>query len=99
MRWVDKDPPPGIVECTFEDAAGQTHSFIGKYYDFTEAELWSDSSYPQSGFVACEVVARWENDGLEFSEIETDSISSGWGHESNDAKSRFVVENRQLEIR
>jgi hypothetical protein len=98
-RWVDHEPPPGIVECCFEDATGHTHSFIGKYYDFTDANLWSDSSYPQAAFVACEIITRRAEDGQDLAEIETDPIPSGRGHESDAGKSRFVVYGSQLEIR
>ncbi|MGA2877084.1 MAG: hypothetical protein ABSE82_16325 [Nitrososphaerales archaeon] len=58
VRFVDEEPQPGIVESQFHDAQGQLHSIIDKVPLFTSAHLWSDSDYPQPGFIECRVVER-----------------------------------------
>lgn len=58
MRFVDEEPQPGIVESQFRDAQGELHSIIDKVPSFTSADLWSDSDYPQPGFIACRVLER-----------------------------------------
>jgi hypothetical protein len=49
VRFVEAYQP-GIVECQFRDADGQTHSIVGKMPCFTAADLWFDSEYPQNAF-------------------------------------------------
>lgn len=58
VRFVDEEPQPGIVESQFRDAKGKLHSIIDKVPMFTSADLWSDSNYPQSGFIECRVLER-----------------------------------------
>jgi len=58
VRFVHEEPQPGIVESQFRDAQGKLHSIIDKVPLFTNAHLWSDSSYPQPGFVECRVLER-----------------------------------------
>lgn len=63
VRFVDAYQP-GIVECQFRDAAGKTHSIIGKLPCFTCANLWSDSEYPQPGEVDCCVLGSPEHEAV-----------------------------------
>lgn len=58
VRFVDEEPQPGIVESQFRDAQGKVHSIIDKVPLFTSADLWSDSNYPQPGFIECCVQER-----------------------------------------
>lgn len=58
MRFVDEEPQPGIVESQFRDAQDELHSIIDKVPLFTTAHLWSDSHYPQPGFIKCRVVEK-----------------------------------------
>ena len=58
VRFVHEEPQPGIVESQFRDAQGKLHSIIDKVPLFTSAHLWSDSNYPQPGFVECRVLER-----------------------------------------
>src|SRR6202789_459988 len=58
VRFVDEEPQPGIVESQFRDAQGKLHSIIDKIPLFTSADLWSDSNYPQPGFIECRVLER-----------------------------------------
>ncbi len=58
VRFVDEEPQPGIVESQFRDAQDRLHSIIDKVPLFTSAHLWSDSDYPQPGFIECRVVER-----------------------------------------
>jgi hypothetical protein len=58
VRFVDEEPQPGIVESQFRDAEGRLHSIIDKVPSFTSAHLWSDSDYPQPGFIECRLVER-----------------------------------------
>ena len=55
VRFVEAYQP-GIVECKFRDAGGQTHSIIGKLPCFSVATLWFDSEYPQPGEVECRIL-------------------------------------------
>ena len=58
VRFVDEEPQPGIVESQFRDAQGDVHSIIDKAPLFTSADLWSDSHYPQPGFIECRVLEQ-----------------------------------------
>jgi hypothetical protein len=58
VRFVDEEPQPGIVESQFRDAQGEVHSIIDKVPLFTSADLWSDSHYPQPGFIECRVLEQ-----------------------------------------
>jgi hypothetical protein len=99
-RWADSDPQPGIVECRFDDANGRTWSFLGKYDKFTDKNLWSDSIYPQPGYLACEIVSRRTDEhGCQLAEVETSRIKLTLGHESMDGHSRFTILAEQLESR
>jgi len=100
VRRVDNDPQPGIVECRFDDASGRTWSFVGKCYDFTDKNLWSDSIYPQPGYLVCEIVSRRTDEhGCQLAEVDTGQIKLPVGHESLDGHSRFTLLAEQLEYR
>lgn len=92
VRWVSDDQP-GFVECRLVDAVGDVWTFVGKFYDFTNEELSSESIYPQAGYVACEVVERGVGErGLV--EVDTDDVLRG--RESEEGRSRFQVSLDQL---
>jgi hypothetical protein len=61
VRFVDEEPQPGIVESRFRDAQGKEHSIMDKVPLFTSADLWSDSDYPQPGYIECHVLERIPN--------------------------------------
>jgi hypothetical protein len=96
-RFVE-NYPPGIIECRFSDANNRDWFFVGKFYDFTDEELSSESVYPRSGFIPCEIISRWTDEhGRVLAEVETDQIQSWRSHESVDGHSRFIVLADQLE--
>ena len=89
-RWIDKDPQPGIVECRLTDVLGVEWTFISKFYDFTTTELWSDSTYPQAGYIACEIISHDRDaSGRETAEIDTGQPFRGL--ESEEGVARFKV--------
>lgn len=71
MRFVDEEPQPGIVESQFRDAQGELHSIIDKVPIFTDADLWSDSVYPQPGSIECLVLQRIEDSGSNLARVRT----------------------------
>jgi hypothetical protein len=94
-QWVDHEPQPGIVQCVLLDATGRKWTFVGKYYDFTNAELSSDCLYPQEGYLACEVISRDRDEtGRETADIDTDKPRRG--RESEEGVARFRVFSDQL---
>ena len=89
VRFVDEEPQPGVVESRFRDAHGLVHTIIDKVPLFTNAALWSDSEYPQPGFVGCKVLQRMcDSNGLNLARI---TISEPWCVETTDGKSEFVI--------
>jgi hypothetical protein len=88
VRFVDEEPQPGIVECQFRDAQGQVHSILDKVPMFTEAVLWSDSEYPQSGSVECRMLGGVPVSGGNLSRIRTLGSTNG--------ESEFLVSNADL---
>src|SRR5512139_346408 len=59
-RFVD-EYQPGFVECRLVDAEGQSHLFIEKVPIVSTEDLWSTSTYPVAGAIACEVEAEWKD--------------------------------------
>ena len=55
------DRQPGWVEAKLVDAWGSEHIFVDKVPLFTAAPLAADSRYPQTGFLACQWVAEWQD--------------------------------------
>ena len=62
VRYISDDPPPGIVECQFQDAYGRRWSLIEKTAVVSLEELDAHSVYPQEGVTACKIVQRFSND-------------------------------------
>jgi hypothetical protein len=93
VRFVDEEPQPGIVECQFRDARGQIHSIIDKVAYFTEANLWSDTDYPQPGFVECRVLERGPASGGNLVRI---TIAEPWSIETTGLETEFVVSEAEL---
>ena len=88
VGFVD-EANPGIVECHFRDAEARVHRIIEKIQVVTDADLWSDSKYPQPGFVDCIILERIPNpDGPNVVRIRT--------LESTTGQSEFVVNESDL---
>ena len=92
MRFVDEDPQPGIVESQFRDAQGNLHSIIDKVPSFTSASLWSDSVYPQPGFIECRVLERTSGEDGNLARINIEPYHIEITNES----SEFVVREADL---
>ena len=58
LRYVSDEPQPGIVKCQFEDAYGRRWSFVEKTAIVSAEHLDAQSTYPQLGVVAGEVIGR-----------------------------------------
>ena len=91
-RYVD-DSFPGFVECRLIDAWGDRHLFIEKVPVVRSASLDENSSYPQPGIIACQVVDRREIERREILRIETETL---WHIESTTGESSFEVGSHQL---
>ena len=92
-RYVDA-AQPGWVECRLVDALGYEHAFMEKVPVVTKAHLNAASSFPDTGFIACVVVARQErDDGRQLVRIDT---QMPWGVESTAGRSQFDVLLEQL---
>jgi hypothetical protein len=93
-RYIDDEPQPGIVECIFVDALGQSHFFIEKTAVVSSQALLATSTYPIACELACEVEAQWtDQDGNSFARICTDRP---WGIESITGEIRFVIRSSQI---
>lgn len=92
VRFVDEEPQPGIVESQFRDAAGRLHSIIDKVPLFTSADLWSDSDYPQPGFIECRVLERIPGAGGKLSRINI----GAYHFEITNESPEFVVRDAEL---
>jgi len=94
IAWVD-DHQPGFVRCELQDAWDRVWSFVEKAPVLSAAELWNDSSYPQPGVIACEIVRRWVDDrGRHIMTIDT---SRPWGVETEAGETTFDVLPTQME--
>ena len=87
VRFVDEEPQPGIVESQFRDAHGHVHSIIDKVPLFTTADLWSDSDYPQPGFIECRVLEQIPNVNGNLARITI----GAYHFELTDEDSEFLV--------
>jgi hypothetical protein len=92
VRFVDEEPQPGIVESRFRDAQGNVHSIIDKVLMFTSADLWSDSDYPQPGFMECRVLERIPGHDGNVARINIEN----YHFEATNEKSEFVVREADL---
>jgi len=92
VRFVDEQPQPGIVESQFRDAQGEVHSIIDKIPLFTNADLWSDSEYPQPGIIECSVLERIPGPDGSLVRINIEP----YHYELTNETSEFVVKEADL---
>jgi len=88
LRYVSDDPQPGVVE--LEDAHGRRWSFVEKTAIVSAAHLDANTSYPQQGIIACEIVRCSRDDAAER-EIVRISSERPWFVESVDGSTEFDV--------
>jgi hypothetical protein len=94
LRFVDGHQP-GWVEGAIHDADGVEHRFVEKVPVVTRENLTAASIYPQTGAIACEVLAHWSDaTGRALSRITT---RHPWGVESVTGFSEFVVPSAMVE--
>ena len=80
------DDFPAIVECRFTDRFGRTWAVVEKLPVLGVADLRSDSQFPQPALIACEIVARRQDDaGREIIDITT---KTPWAIESTDGTTK-----------
>jgi len=91
-RFVD-DYQPGVVEGLLVDAQGDRHVFIEKVPIVTSQYLDANSTYPQAGVIACQVVGRRALNGYELVKIDT---TTPWLIESTTGEALFDVLAEQL---
>jgi hypothetical protein len=95
VRWVDDEPQPGIVECSLIDRFGKDWLFLEKCAVVSSALLCSDSTYPQPGLIACQIISTGLDDhGREFVVLDTEQP---WGINAVGGNSRFEVFVDQLD--
>src|ERR1700688_4514070 len=88
VRFVDTSFP-GWVECELVDVAGRRHILKDKVPTFTVEDLDAESKYPVPGFVACEVVERYQNEkGQQLVRVST---VKPYDVESTEGLSEFTV--------
>jgi hypothetical protein len=93
VRFIDDDQP-GWVACELMDASGYTHTLVDKVPIFTIASLDANSLYPQPGFIACEVISRWQDgEGRQLVRINT---AKPFGVDSDEGVTEFVVLSEQI---
>lgn len=57
VRWVDREPFPGLVECRLLDADGAEHVLVDKCAVFDDGDrLGPDSTYPMELAIECRVL-------------------------------------------
>ena len=70
----DDPGQPGFVELRLEDAEGRIWTFIEKVPIVTTKDLDAESSYPQDGFVACQVEGeRVDSSGRRVIRVNTET--------------------------
>jgi hypothetical protein len=85
---------PGVVECSFVDAAGSPHTFEEKGPVVSLENLTADSEYPRDGEIACRSISsRVTTDGREVVTVDTEQP---WGIESTAGQTRFDAFREQL---
>lgn len=93
-RFLSPDVP-GFVECRLTDINECEHVFHEKIPVVTTANIWSDSEYPQPGFITGIVVERHiQSDGREVIMVDTARPD---GVESVAGESRFLISPGLLE--
>lgn len=88
VRFVNKEPQPGIVACEFTDAEKRVHTLIDKVPIFSTEDLDEWSTYPSARCVRCEVISQWRDTrGRDLVRITTGLD----GVESTEGLSEFIV--------
>jgi hypothetical protein len=88
------DDHPGFVECSFFDALNKEHIVQDKVPIVTEKYLDANSTYPQNGVIACEIVNEWtDTNGQKIFKVNT---SKPWGVDTIDGLTEFDVLEEQL---
>jgi hypothetical protein len=86
---------PGWVECWLVDVDGHIWKFHEKVPIVTAKQLWTDSEYPQPGWIACTVLqSKPDPSGRLVLTIDT---NSPWAVESVEGTTVFEVFAEQLE--
>jgi len=90
------DDFPAIVECRFTDRFGRTWAVVEKLPVLGVADLRSDSQFPQPALIACEIVARRQDDaGRDIADVTT---KAPWGIEATDGTTSFQLYPEQLQF-
>lgn len=85
---------PGFVECSLIDAWDKTHLFEDKVPIFTNQYLDEDSSYPQTGCIACEILKCWTD--AHSRQIITITTQRPWSVDSKEGVFEFDLLREQL---
>lgn len=94
IRWVS-DNFMGFVECRFDDRLGQVWLVIEKVPFVRDGDVRSDSQFPQTAFIACEIVAQGQDyAGREIANVTT---MRPWAIEAKDGTTNFQLYARQLQ--
>ena len=91
-KFVDNSQP-GWVECRFTDVSEEEHTFVEKVPVVTAEYLDENSTYPQNGFVGCNIIKETNINGQRVVEVDTEKP---WGIESIKGECRFTVFPEQL---
>lgn len=93
VRWVSDDQP-GIVECRHTDRFGRVWLFIEKSSVVSSRPLNRQSTYPQPGHVAVQVIKFGRDEiGREIAEVDSEVP---WGVAADDGTTRFHIFADQL---
>jgi len=85
---------PGFVECLLIDANGQEWLFVDKIPVVACKDLDENSSYPQVGQIACEIISRRTDENNH--EVVLVDTSRPWHIDSITGETRFEVFDEQL---
>ena len=89
VRYISHEPQPRIVECKLEDAHGRQLSFVEKTAIVSAEHLDANTSYPQRGVIAAEMLGRSvDATGRETIRVDTERP---WHVESGDGVTQFEV--------
>jgi hypothetical protein len=88
------DANPGWVECRLVDAWGKEWLFEEKVPVVSLLDLDEQTSYPQPGIIACQIIKQWHDaQGRELASVDT---SAPWGVESTGGNTKFDILTAQL---
>ena len=73
IRIFDDKDYPGWAECILKDIFGTTHRFIDKVPIFSKLYLDSKSRVPLDGFIRCEIIRKWAENGKSLIEVSTNA--------------------------